>query len=214
MRADLPMDVIALAVCILDSLSWKFSRSWRSSFPLNASNGLSSPQHIDSVFPEVIILGALIIATKFTEDMQESTQYFSSAWGRDLWSCEQINFTEWCIMESLGYHILPLWNTKYIKQARHDIEMARREMLDEDTESHEDNWNAKHVKSKSAGDAAVGLGLQLTPEDTPISEATSPFGNGRGQSQKFISQETQEAFSQAKAVPDDYLHLPGEATTR
>lgn len=220
MRADLPMDVIALAVCILDSLTWKFSRSWRSSFPLTSNKsahelrtGHASSQHIDSVFPEVIILGALIIATKFTEDMQETTQYFSSAWGRGLWSCEQINFTERCIMESLGYHILPLWNMKYIKQARHDIEMARRELLDEDAGSYKDNWSAKHTKSKSAGHAIVGLGLQLTPGETPTSEATSIFGHERGQSQgQTLGQEVREAFSKAKALPDDYLHLPGEAT--
>lgn len=222
MRADLPMDVIALAVCILDSLTWKFSRSWRSSFPLT-SNGsaqqrrtlsASSQQHIDSVFPEVIILGALIIATKFTDDMHESTQYFSSAWGRSLWSCEQINFTERCIMESLGYHILPLWNTKCIKQARHDIEMARRELLEEETGPYKDNWSAKHAKSKSAGYAIVGLGSQpLTPGETPTSEVTSPFGHDHGQSHsQKLGQETREAFSQANAIPDDYLHLPGEAT--
>lgn len=218
MRADLPMDVIALAVCILDSLTWKFSRSWRSSFPLTSNRSAhelrthpASSQHIDSVFPEVIILGALIIANKFTEDMQETTQYFSSAWGQGLWSCEQINFTERAIMESLGYHILPLWNMKYIKQARHDIEMARRELLDEETGTgpYKDNWSAKHAKSKSAGHAIVGLGLQLTPGQTPTLEATSAF-----RQDQRLGEETRDAFSKAKALPDDYLHLSGEAMLR
>ncbi|RYP60809.1 hypothetical protein DL769_007965 [Monosporascus sp. CRB-8-3] len=212
-RANLPMDVIALAVCILDSLTWKFSRSWRSSFPLTPSNrpALERQMHIDSVFPEIIILGALIIATKFTEDVQEPTQYFSSVWGRGLWACEQINFTERCIMESLDYHILPLWNAKYIKQARHDIEMARRELLDEDAGPYKQNSSAKHAKSKSAGYAIVGMGLQHTPAETPRSEATSPFAQGQGQDQKLAG-ETGEPFSNTEALPDDYLHLPPEAT--
>ncbi|RYP51982.1 hypothetical protein DL768_002778 [Monosporascus sp. mg162] len=212
-RANLPMDVIALAVCILDSLTWKFSRSWRSSFPLTPSNRpvLERQMHIDSVFPEVIILGALIIATKFTEDMQEPTQYFSSVWGRGLWACEQINFTERCIMESLDYHILPLWNAKYIKQARHDIEMARRELLDEDAGPYKQNSSAKHAKSKSAGYAIVGTGLQHPPAETPRSEATSPFAQGQRQDQK-LAEETGETFSNTEALPDDYLHLRLEAT--
>lgn len=264
-RADLPMDVIALAVCILDSLTWKFSRSWRASFPLSpimtttttttttnpdtSTNAgadeepeqqPSPPRHIDSVFPEVIILGALVIASKFTEDVQESTRYFSTAWGRGLWSCEQINFTERCIMESLGYHIMPLWSASHIKQARHDIEMARRELLDEDVgadtqtlrEGRGGGSSAKHSKSKSAGHAlGLGRGLQLTPAETPTSEAAeSPFdrdhqeehqglrrqgrrGQGQGQTQN-LRQETQDAFSQPMDLPNDYLHLPGEATPR
>lgn len=255
-RADLPMDVIALAVCILDSLTWKFSRSWRAAFPLtptstdNNNNNTDEPeppnppQHIDSVFPEVIILGALVIASKFTEDVQESTRYFSTAWGRGVWTCEQINFTERCIMESLGYHIMPLWSTRHIKQARHDIEMARRELFDEDIITGPDadapaptrdgvrghgHGTTKHLKSKSAGHAvALNRDLQLTPAETPTSEAgVSPFDRdnddkdeghslrrqGQGHSRK-LGPETREAFSKPSDLPEDYLHLPGEATPR
>jgi hypothetical protein len=183
-------------VCILDSLKSKFSLTWRVSFPLGGSSAnkrhtLSGPvqaQHIDAVFPEVIILGSLIIATKFVEDMHEPTAHFASAWGNDLWTCEQINFTERCIMESLGYRIMPLWNEKYIKQARHDIELARREMLDEDMGdlvTPDDGTVMKHSKSKSEGHAVTGLGYQLTPVDTPRSEAPSPFSGSRQQGSYF-----------------------------
>ncbi|KAI0010032.1 hypothetical protein F4779DRAFT_333410 [Xylariaceae sp. FL0662B] len=222
-RADLPMDIIALAVCILDSLNSKFSRSWRISFPLNRTNeplpkrhtlpaGALQSLHIDNVFPEIIILAALIVADKFVEDMHEPTQYFGRVWGRDVWSCEQINYTERCIMESLGYRILPLWDPRFIKQARHDIEMARREYLSEETEAlHDGSATAKHTKSKSSGYAVVGLGLQLTPAETPKSEEEAPAPHDRVQ---HLGRETREAFANGKPLPQDYLRLPPEAAPR
>ncbi|KAI1081659.1 hypothetical protein F5B20DRAFT_50874 [Whalleya microplaca] len=227
-RANLPMDIIALAVCILDSLSSKFSRSWRISFPLNRSSeplpkrhtlpsGALQAFHIDNVFPELIILAALVVADKFVEDMHEPTQYFSAVWGRDMWSCEQINYTERCIMESLGYRILPLWDPKFIKQARHDIEMARREYLSEERELYDESETtkmAKHAKSKSSGHAVLGLGLQLTPAETPQSEVATPFDHHHAVHVHTLGRETREAFaSSGKALPQDYLRLPPEATT-
>ncbi|KAI1460298.1 hypothetical protein F4805DRAFT_389676 [Annulohypoxylon moriforme] len=205
-RANLPMDIIALAVCVLDSLNSRFSRSWRISFPLGKQHelgpkrhtlpsGIVQAVHIDSVFPEVIVLAALIIADKFVEDLQETTQYYCSSWGRNQWTCEQINFTERCIMENLGYRILPLWDAKSIKQARHDIEMARRELLDEENEMADESKLAKHVKSMSSGHAVVGLGLQLTPVESEMD----------------LDRETREAFSNGTTLTRDHLHMPPTA---
>ncbi|KAI0841275.1 hypothetical protein F5Y06DRAFT_217022 [Hypoxylon sp. FL0890] len=219
-RAKLPMDIIALAVCILDSLNSRFSRSWRISFPLSSMNELGPKRHtlpsgavqavhIDNVSPEIIILAALIIADKFVEDLQESTQYYSSSWGQNLWTCEQINFTERCIMENLNYRILPLWEEKSIKQARHDIEMARRELVDGGIGIVDESKTAKHVKSMSSGDAVIGFGRQLTPAETPQSELATPFGQVQ-----TIGRETCEAFSNSTTLPQDYLHLPSTASSR
>ncbi|KAI8628306.1 hypothetical protein F5Y19DRAFT_148092 [Xylariaceae sp. FL1651] len=185
-RANLPMDTIALAVCILDSLDSKFSRSWRVAFPFSRPGQPASKRHtlpsvprqamhINSVFPEIIILAALIVADKFVEDMEQSTQFLAATWGNHLWTCEQINYTERCIMESLGYRILPLWDPALIKQARHDIEMARREIIQESTGCMGED-SKRHFKSMSSGHAVVGLGLQLTPAATPSSELATPFG--------------------------------------
>ena len=184
------MDIIALAVCILDSLDSKFPRNWRVAFPLNRNGQPTSKRHtlpsapghathINSVFPEIIILAALIIADKFVEDTNNPTQHYVSAWGNNLWTSEQINFTERCIMESLGYRIMPLWDPVLIKQARHDIEMARREIIQESTSSTNTNTEdcRKHFKSMSSGHAVVGLGLQLTPAATPRSGLGTPFGH-------------------------------------
>ncbi|KAI1386673.1 uncharacterized protein F4822DRAFT_410901 [Hypoxylon trugodes] len=217
-RADLPMDIIALAVCILDSLNSRFSRTWRISFPLSKLSDLAPKRHtlpsgaiqavhIDSVFPEIIILAALMIADKFVEDLQETTQYYGTAWGNNMWTSEQINFTERCIMESLGYRILPLWDAKSIKQARHDIELARRELVDAGGIGiGDDNKMAKHAKSMSSGHAVMGPGLQLTPVDTPTSELSAPFGH--------LGRETREAFSNSSTLPGDYLRPPPARVSR
>jgi hypothetical protein len=217
-RAHVSMDIVALAVCILDSMNSKFSRSWRVSFPLATQklpahkrhtlpSGPIGPQHIDSVSPEVLILTALVIATKFVEDMQEPTQYFASEWGRSQWTCEQINYTERCMMECLEYRILPLWNIKYIKQARHDIEMARRELLANAPQGgHGQTTNAaKHLKSMSHGQAMVGLQYPYTPADTPKSDTGSPVN---------LDQHAREAFGSPKPLPPNFLSLPAELSSR
>lgn len=184
-QAGLPMDTIALAVCILDSLDSKFSRNWRLSFPFHRQGQPASkrhtlpsapgqPTHIDSVFPEIIILAALTIADKFVEDVQSPMPYLGSMFGNPTWTCEQVNFTERCIMESLGYRILPLWEPALIKQARHDIEMARREIIQQSTGGVGEDGR-RHFKSMSSGHAVGGLGLQLTPAPTPDTERNAPF---------------------------------------
>ncbi|KAJ4300374.1 hypothetical protein N0V88_003048 [Collariella sp. IMI 366227] len=142
-RSGLSTDAIALAVCILDSLNSKFSLNWRLLCPL-ATNEISKRHtiqaplvgpaaaaqlHIDSVRPEVIVLAALVIATKFLEDCQEPTHYYRAAWGKGVWTCEQINVTERCVMESLGYRILPLWDPVLINDATKDMQRAARQAV-------------------------------------------------------------------------------------
>ncbi|OIW31958.1 hypothetical protein CONLIGDRAFT_557181, partial [Coniochaeta ligniaria NRRL 30616] len=131
-RANLPSETVALAVCILDSLNSKFSHNWRLSCPLACLEGTSAPArharpHIDAVCPEVIVLASLIVAVKFLEDYQEPTHHYASNWGNDLWTCEQINVTERCIMESLGYRIMPLWDRQLIEDALADMQRAGRQ---------------------------------------------------------------------------------------
>lgn len=210
-RAALPLDTVALAVCILDSLDVRFSRLWRRTCPLGDeddaepaapaekrrptpgkrhtlpfSNGfdvtaavtsstssttssstatpsptsplsplvfLPRPRHIDAVFPEIIILASLVIAAKFTDDGHAGQQAARAycAWGGSLgsspeaalaalsspselvspsdtspplWSTAQLSATERCIMESLGYRILPLLDADLLADARADMRRA------------------------------------------------------------------------------------------
>lgn len=201
-RAALPLEAIALAVCILDSLDAKFSRKWRMTLPLATrtaskrhtitSAAASLITHIDSVRPELIILAALIVAFKFTEDCQEPTQYYASDWGRGLWTCDQINATERCIMEHLGYRILPLCEKSIIEEALADMRRAGNAAV---RERERDVQKARatprlgvmdaagHARSISvpvrpgAGEAVLGLGLTLTPVDTPTEESHRELGS-------------------------------------
>jgi hypothetical protein len=148
-KADLPLETVALAVCILDSLDCKFARKWRLSCPLRSRplgrttskrhtlppNLLCStpilqqpPQmHIDSVSPELIIMAALVIAVKFNDDLQSSTRHYCEEWGHHMWSHEQLNLTERLIMESLGYRIMPLTDEDCITDAMVDMQLAARQ---------------------------------------------------------------------------------------
>lgn len=182
-RADLPLETIALAVCILDSLDSKFSLSWRLVCPLVPYDSLSSNSkrytipatilahdelHIDSVRPELIILASLVIAVKFLEDCQQSTDYYRSIWGEDLWTCDQINATERCIMERLAYRILPLWDAELIDDALGDMRRAAKEAVARGGWSHERENPV--IRPMSSGEAVCGVGMQLTPVETPVSE--------------------------------------------
>ncbi|KAL2267607.1 hypothetical protein VTJ83DRAFT_4884 [Remersonia thermophila] len=202
-RADLPMDVIALAVCILDSLGSKFALNWRLLCPLAQRDPVTSsptskrhsmqaipttPQqlHIDLVRPEVIVLGALMIAFKFLVDCQEPTRYYRTAWGKDMWTSDQINVTERCIMENLGYRILPLWDPVLIADARGDMERAARHATvslasasASASASHPRNGDVHKRAVSSATESLSRHALPLSPAETPVLE-TSPAGSRAG----------------------------------
>lgn len=145
--------------------------------------------HIDSVPPELIILAALVIAVKFIEDPQQLTQYYCDAWGRGTWSHEQLNVTERCIMESLNYRIMPLCDEECLSDAMVDMQLAgqqvdwdTRELTPPESLASSDgdsNFILGHNRSKTMipSTAALGLGLSLTPSESPCagsSEAVTP----------------------------------------
>ncbi|KAB5572452.1 hypothetical protein GE09DRAFT_671337 [Coniochaeta sp. 2T2.1] len=197
-RANLPAETIALAVCILDSLNAKFSQNWRTSCPLtplidaNADAdatptgpaataaatqpaATARPQHIDAVSPEVIVLASLVVAVKFLEDWQQPTHHYAGNWGHHLWTCEQINVTERCIMESLGYRIMPLWDPALIRDALADMERAGTPAnLDRQRFGSTISRFGSTISMRQQPPVPVavrktlaGRGSQVTPEDTP-----------------------------------------------
>ncbi|KAI9054903.1 hypothetical protein LZ554_002047 [Drepanopeziza brunnea f. sp. 'monogermtubi'] len=137
-RAALPLETLALAVCILDSLTSRFALSWRKSLPLTVhhlppafgtTNSLVpiAEQHTDAVQPEIIVLCALILAVKFLDDEQQRTKEYASLWGSNAWTCDQVNYTQRVILENLGYRLLPLWEQGIIAEAVRDMERAGRQ---------------------------------------------------------------------------------------
>lgn len=187
-RADLSMEMLALAVCILDSLDTKFARTWRLSCPLSCplplrpddldSPAATSPSlikrhslpttprdaprrqlHIDSVRPEIIILAALVIASKFIQDPQQPPQLYRLAWGRGLWSNEQLNATERCIMESLDYRILPLCDEDCLTDAMVDMQLAAE--LEGSGSGSGSRWNL--AREPTPPDSAAGSECEFVP---------------------------------------------------
>lgn len=216
-RAKLPLETIALAVCILDSLDSKFARTWRLSCPLASSDNSfnsrrytlpASPvtlrqSHIDFVRPEVIVLCALIISVKFSQDLEESTRHYAFCWGHDLWTCEQINFTENRIVESLDYRIVPLMDCEIIEVAMADMNRAGKyATAQQKAATGAFGPESAHARALSTGEACLGLGLQLTPADTPGAS------EGCGLTATALAEATQAAFSGPPSITPKSLRLP------
>jgi hypothetical protein len=140
--------------------------------------------HIDSVRPEIIVLSALMIAFKFLVDCQEPTRYYRTAWGKDLWTSDQINVTERCIMENLGYRILPLWDPVLIEDAKRDMQRAARQAtisrspsapsVSSSHQNHPRNGES-HKRAVSSTEGSLlrhhhPTLLPLTPAETPVLE--------------------------------------------
>ncbi|KAK0129080.1 hypothetical protein ONS95_001021 [Cadophora gregata] len=211
-RADLPLETLAVAVCILDSLNSRFALQWRKGCPLTSQSlpGSFSPvdsgisqQHIDSVQPELVILGALILAVKFLDDAQQRTSEYATEWGRGIWTCPQINFTQRVILENLGYRLLPLWEESIILGALEDMERAVQQYTPE-IYSDSEEWEADTcfdsfdfpknlVGVPGMGKAVLGFGNQITPVETPGVE------NARGT--RDVDSETKSAFSRIDNDP-------------
>lgn len=215
-RAKLPIEILALAVCILDSLNSRFANVWRRSYPLsipsqNTSYTFTSPNHIphiDSVRPEIVIISALILAQKFLDDEQSPTSLWAEHIGEYRWSAEQINATEFSIMDNLQWRLLPLWTEDRLAEALEDMEMAGRQAQALQMRQARKGLNNKGlVESSMAGnrDASLskkgsmifGTGGQAiqceqtklwTPIDTPTE--TPSLDNGSS----HLSLETRFAF--------------------
>ncbi|KAG9229419.1 hypothetical protein BJ875DRAFT_445979 [Amylocarpus encephaloides] len=209
-RAELPLEIVALAVCILDSLNSRFALSWRQGLPLVTPHSIvslgrieehSGKQHIDSVQPELIVLAALVLAVKFLDDRQQTTRQYASLWGNELWTCDQLNFTQRSILENLGYRLLPIWEESIITEALEDMHRAGRQAFMENNEDWDteicfggfgSEGNRGHRGYMKGGKPLMGLGDQITPAETPMA--------GSNHGTKGLPQKTKYAFQH---VDDD-----------
>jgi hypothetical protein len=169
-RAALPTGMLALAACILDSLNSRFALSWRLGCPLNTPSPSSSPPpepHIDNIPPELPVLAALILSSQFLDDLSSSTRTLTAAWGAGTWSCAQVNFTLRCLLENIGYGLLPLCEDSIIRDALRDMERAARRS---DVVLY-DGSRASDAVERAERKCEVGKGPgELTPAETPTLE--------------------------------------------
>lgn len=178
-RASLPLEIIALACCILDSLNCRFARKWRRRCPIQAGLADDTVSHIDIIRPEIIVLSSLILAVKFQDDSEASSKAYCTHWGLGAWTVSQLNVTEQCILETLGYRIMPLWKEDLIQDALLDMERAGMNAWYGDSWSMASDYTFQETqdspsKAMSAGKAVWTAQRQLTPVLTPRAEM-APF---------------------------------------
>jgi hypothetical protein len=203
-RANLPLETIALAVCILDSLNGRFALAFRHGCPLSPPSTSTTPSdfninqtpHIDLIHPELLILSALILAVKFLDDEQQSTVTYALDWGKGIWTCAQINYTQRAILENVGYKILPLWDKDLISDILVDMQRAGQQyeprIYDEENKVMMEKENLLAFEGErpmSSGKAVFGPQDQMTPAETPMIEDFDELRN--------LSLETKKAFSGA-----------------
>jgi hypothetical protein len=178
-RAALPAEILALAACILDSLNSRFALTWRLNCPLNTPAPLpfaSEEPHIDNVHPEVLALSALILSCQFLDDLSSNTRTYVMDWGCGMWSCAQVNFTQRCLLENIGYSLLPLCQEDMIRDAVRDMERAGRWSGVVLYDSSPEGRREANSGVEGKGEAITGVGEQLTPFETPtLDTAYSPF---------------------------------------
>ena len=179
-RAALPKETVALAVCVLEALNWRFIRAFR-----------ALPRHRDlgPIQPEVVVLAALILAVKFVDDDQERGYIWKEHWGNDMWTYEEINFAQQTIMENIEYRIMRLWAEDLIADALRYMDLAGKPFEPvvrvHNGESEEDvregsalrDTNVQIQMAMSSVLAVKGLEDQLTPAETPTKESTGGMGD-------------------------------------
>ncbi|KAI9683399.1 MAG: hypothetical protein M1829_005471 [Trizodia sp. TS-e1964] len=137
-RANVPKETIALAACILDSLSSRFASTWRricsctTSYNYKPSRALSQPPTCSAsplsretslwYNPEIIVLAAIMVSVKFLDDDTFPTMYWQADIAQNRFSCKEINATECALLQDLGYSILPLCSPEIIRDSTRDIQ--------------------------------------------------------------------------------------------
>lgn len=121
-RADLSQPILELAVVILDSLTPRFTTTYRRQLPLSSDQ--QGQQHIDDVRPELIVASSLLIANKYFDDNEMPTSRWATKVGAGLWSCQQLNTTERLVLDCIGWNIMDLSDDWLLAEARDDMDRA------------------------------------------------------------------------------------------
>jgi hypothetical protein len=111
-RANVAMEVVGLASCILDCLSGQFVRRWRQEYC--AAEGSAERC-------EVLAVAALCIALKFLED----TSLSSRMWARDIcgdrFSPRMLSITERLILGDVGFSIAGICTAELIQYSINEM---------------------------------------------------------------------------------------------
>lgn len=165
-RADPSDSVLGLAVCVVESLTNRFVRSWRrSSFSASVPHDKA----------EVVVVAALAVASAFLEDVWREGRWWSEsvAWG--ALSAKQINVATRCVLADIDYDLhtyTPEMIADALGELRHDHKRepstAHGDMACSGTPD-ADFDKASRRDSGYEGTAIWSHGL-LTPEPSPTEE--------------------------------------------
>ncbi|KAI5781421.1 hypothetical protein EDC01DRAFT_665665 [Geopyxis carbonaria] len=106
-RANLRLEVVSLACCVLDCLSGRFVRRWR----LECCNCDGYPEQ-----SEVLAVGALSIAMKFLEDSSYPTRLWANNISSKLFSTRSLALTERLILADLNYCVLGISTPELLEE--------------------------------------------------------------------------------------------------
>lgn len=156
----LPLETIALAGCVLDSLSLRFSRKLRESF---ASVSIEVPSG-----PEVIVLAALALATSYHLDDHFLASHWTNIVALGSVNTQQFNIASRCVLVDINYG-LHSFTPAMIEETLQDMQRAGgTTCVGQDDVCYFTTPNAKSpcILSHGHGNAVETNGL-MTPEPTP-----------------------------------------------
>lgn len=188
-RAELPLEILGLAACILDALGSRFALEWRkacsstarTSSLLNRSWKRTSFHHDTktSVEPEIVVLSALSLAAGYLDDNQKSAAYWARTISADRFRTKQVNATRLCILIDIDYN-LHSFTPDMIQEAIEDMQRAEHLFNGQTTGSAVTYSKDERVKPPVLtlqSTAVLKHGL-YTPEPSPESGVLSALSLG------------------------------------
>jgi hypothetical protein len=105
-RAQLPEPTVALAACILDSLSAQFVRAWRRECEtVKMSHQSAWSVRSSNTKSELIILGALAVASSFLDDVRGEPKWWANSVACGEVEVREMDATIRCIFKDLDYDL-------------------------------------------------------------------------------------------------------------
>ncbi|QDS70935.1 hypothetical protein FKW77_006792 [Venturia effusa] len=144
-RAALDPNTLALAACVLESLSSSFVRSWRKACEKARSPTIATFRS-DPLKAELIVLGALAIAQSYLHDTPGNPKWWSKYVSRKTVEARDIAATTNCILQDIDYGLMSF--------TMDDLEEKKQEMV------------AEGERGVRSGKAVLNEG-QLTPDESP-----------------------------------------------
>ncbi|TGZ78536.1 hypothetical protein EX30DRAFT_135060 [Ascodesmis nigricans] len=117
-RANLKMEAMALAGCILDCLSGRFVRQWRA----ECSDALEMETDSPEAGGILIVVAALCVAMKFLEDSSYTTRFWALAVCDDLFSPTVLAKTERLVLADLNYCLVGISAPAMLRYSIDEIE--------------------------------------------------------------------------------------------